>query len=265
MGDVERNMFYGFIKTLISLIKGVKLSSKKIILPFSLVLCWDSKHSYRKMAYPGYKLKKALPEKQLKVMEQMEKSIPKLREWLERIGFINAICPGYEADDLFAGYVNKYPEFDFLITTNDEDIYQLLSKKVLVYMLRKNPFVMTERGFIEKYNIEPRLWACVKAIGGCKSDNVPGVPGIGEKKAIKYMYSIGENKCCEVLKEHKRDVAFYYTLVKLPYLRKDFPNLIADKTKINYEVFTKFCQIYNFRSFVMQLGEIQNHLKAISF
>lgn len=263
--DVERNMFYGFVKTLFSILKGVKLENKKILKPFMLALCWDSRHSYRKMAYPNYKARRPVPENQLKVIEQIDQSIPKLRSWMERIGFINAIYPGYEADDIFAGYIGKYPEFNFVVTTNDEDIYQLLSSRVVVYMLRKKSFVMTRENFIAEYKIDPSKWACIKAIGGCKSDNIPGVPGIGEKKAIKYILSEGKGECCEVIKEYKSDIAFFYTLTKLPYLHGNFPNLTIDKINFNYEEFTKFCQIYNFRSFVMQLGELREHIQAISF
>jgi 5'-3' exonuclease len=99
---------------------------------------------------------------------------------------------GYESDDLIAWIVCQVPD-EYVIVTGDDDLLQLLHSEtncpVCIYNLSKKK-VVTEADFVAKYNIQPRSWPMVKAMGGCTTDNVRGIPGVGTESAIKYINSV---------------------------------------------------------------------------
>lgn len=261
--EVRTSMFYGFTSTLLSLSKGLKKTQKQVIHPSNVIILWDSKHSFRKVKYPSYKEKATkLTEAQVKVLREMKKSFPRLREWMQRIGFHNPLYAGYEADDLFAGYIDKYKHEKFIMVANDEDLFQLLCRRVSMWVLKKKPYLFTEDDFKKKYKINPNHWSQVKAMGGCTSDNIPGIDGIGEKRAIdliKATYYTNDPipKYAAKVKENHDKMAFYFTLTHLPLEGKKFGDLPIEPTNIDLEQFTKFCQVYNFKSFIFKLRQFE--------
>ena len=259
ISSVENAMMYGFMNTLLSLARGLKVTQKKVIKPCNIILCWDSKHSLRKIAYPDYKKKPKLSDHQEKVIEKVQEAYLKLRYWCKRIGFTSAICPGYEADDLFAGYVRQHKDNQYTIITNDEDIYQLLDKHVAIWMLRKKPFLFTKEDFIEKYNIMPKSWSHIKAIGGCKSDNIPGLVGIGEKRALQWVRAEASKKLRESISNRWVEIIHWLEYTKLPYNGEKF-NLSLDTTNIDWDNFTKWCQIYNMRRWIIKYDKVREIL-----
>ena len=74
ISSVENAMMYGFMDTLRSLAKGLKVTQKKVIKPSNIILCWDSKHSLRRMAYPDYKKRSKLDDHQEKVIEKIQEA-----------------------------------------------------------------------------------------------------------------------------------------------------------------------------------------------
>jgi DNA polymerase-1 len=252
ISSVENSMMYGFMNTLLSLAKGLKVTQKKVIKPSNVILCWDSKHSYRQMKYPDYKKKVKLTDQQEEVMAKIREAYPKLMYWCRRMGFTSALMPGYEADDLFAGYVRQYNHKHYVIVTNDEDIYQLLDEHVAIWLLRKKPFLFTEEDFIEKYNVHPTSWAEVKAVGGCKSDNIPGLQGIGEKRALQWVRAEASEKIRKSISNRWTEIHNWLKYTRLPYNGVQFKNLSLDPTDIDWDEFTKWCQIYNFKRFIIE-------------
>ena len=119
--------------------------------------------------------------------EDLHKQLTKLRQIeLLKIGFRNVFWQqGFEADDLIAS-VCKDKKQDFIVVSSDQDMFQLLSKHVEIYNPMSKKFI-TKSSFTDKYGVKPKEWATVKAIAGCSSDGVPGVSGVGEKTAIKFM------------------------------------------------------------------------------
>jgi DNA polymerase-1 len=146
------------------------------------------------------------------------------RKLLPFFGFKNILSqPGYEADDVIASVViNSLPEGDdAVIVSTDNDLLQLLSTdRVVIYNPNKE-LVYNEAKFSEEwYGLQPGDWALVKAIAGCRSDNVPGIRGIGETTAAKFVagqlpwHSSGYEK----IKSTKKSVfEERLKLVKLPY------------------------------------------------
>ena len=155
--------------------------------------CWDSRQSYRKLVYPGYKEKRHTKDKTEEEIEDqrvMYNQFTELRkDILPNMGFTNVhMKTGFEGDDIMAVIVNKYklPKETCVVVSTDHDLFQLISSIVTVY----NPItevVMKPESFKDKYDITPNKWALTKAISGCSSDEIVGVQGVGEKTAIKYI------------------------------------------------------------------------------
>ena len=254
LNSMEASLYYLFTKSLLNIAKGVEIR-KRLVRPKPMIICWDSKHSYRRMAYGGYKRKKRELDEDTK--ELINISLSNLMNWMHRIGIINVYFPGYEADDIFAAYTTQLPECCYVIISNDEDLYQLLNRNVCICKLKKDKKIIYNCSeFEDEYGISPKDWACVKAIAGCKSDTIPGVNGIGEKRAIKFMQGKLDEKITNKILKDAKKVLFYYTLTKLPYLNRKLP-IELDERRFNFEEFTKFCQIYNLRSFIYKLDEFQ--------
>ncbi|GAG21103.1 unnamed protein product, partial [marine sediment metagenome] len=168
----------------------------------------------------------------------------------------SALCPGYEADDLFAGYTRQHKDKQYVIVTNDEDIYQLLNHNVAMWMLRKKPILFTVEDFIDKYGIDPGQWATIKALGGCKSDNIPGLENIGEKRALQWIRREASKKIDDSIKSRVEEYLCWAEFTTLPWISTKF-DLSLDPTEIDWDVFTKWGQIYNMKRFIIQYNEFR--------
>ena len=152
--------------------------------PDRLVFTWDSRRSHRQKRFPWYKDRPKTPS----AIDPIEdfKQFNLLRDHLLfEAGFQNVfVKTGFEADDLIARLAATQGKTT--IVTGDEDLYQVLSPLVSIYSPGKKKEI-TRASFIEEYGITPAQWVEVKKIAGCSSDMIPGVPGVGEKTAIKYL------------------------------------------------------------------------------
>jgi len=144
----------------------------------------------RGQIFPGYK--------QSRREVQSEEEEVKRRKFYEEIkhlgktilpglGYSNIFrVKGFEGDDIIAKIVEDSPKnTEITIITGDQDLFQLLRENVIW----KHPAgkLMTSGLFMQEYGIDPIDWVQVKAIAGCSTDEVPGVRGVGEKTAIKYL------------------------------------------------------------------------------
>lgn len=113
-----------------------------------------------------------------------------LRMWLlPTMGIQTLYQDGLEADDLIASaarMVRARPKEKLIIVSSDSDLYQCLRSNVTMLHLTKGRLI-DEHAFFQMKGVAPQQWAKVKAIGGCASDGIRGVPGIGEKSAIAYV------------------------------------------------------------------------------
>lgn len=175
---IPTNAVFGFVKVLIKL--------KKEYNPDYLAVAFDtSQPTFRHKMYQEYKAGREKMPEDLKVQEGI------LNELLEAMGVKILRKPGYEADDIL-GTISREAEKEDVKTylvTGDRDSYQLVDKdtSVLYTATRSgNQFVdVTPQYIEEKYGIEPEELKVVKALMGDKSDNIPGIQGIGEKTALK--------------------------------------------------------------------------------
>lgn len=156
---------------------------------YDFCICWDSKKSIRKELFPEYKAnRKAEDDFSPEEWEQYNKAKDITRKTiLPYIGITNNFRQsGFEADDLIAKAVDNSHEN--IIVSNDRDLYQLLAdngaRTCSVYHPMKKK-MYTFQDFNEEFGIEVWEYVNYKALQGDSSDNIPGLKGIGPKKALQ--------------------------------------------------------------------------------
>lgn len=181
-------VIYGFLTTIVQLEE--RFDTNRI------VFCFDSHASERKKIYPAYKANRKhnqpLTEKEEEFEREFRQQVLKLRkEYLPEIGFRNVFWQsGYESDDLMASICQEFSsrprQSSVVIVTADQDLFQCIRGNVSVFNPQKQENMTLQR-FHKQYGIKPQDWVYVKVLAGCSSDNIPGVPGIGEITALRYM------------------------------------------------------------------------------
>jgi DNA polymerase-1 len=239
-GNHRTGVIFGFLKQIQSISND--WDSNK------LIFCWDSKKSKRKVLFPGYKDRVSkLTEAEKEEREIQYAQFDQLREWvIPTMGFSNSFHQsGYEADDIMAAIALNYDR-DFLMVTADEDMFQILDMTDM-WSPTKPEVVHTYKSFENKWGIFPEQWADVKALAGCKSDTVPGISGVGEKKAAAWLRK-EMNPKTETYNKIKNNAAEMYLrnipLVKLPMEGTKIPKLRRDK--FSPKGFHKVCDRYLF-------------------
>ncbi|MCB9834541.1 hypothetical protein H6792_00715 [Candidatus Nomurabacteria bacterium] len=145
------------------------------------IVTWDQPGpTFRNKLYLEYKANRQAPDQEL--VDQIGTS----QEVLEKLGFQVLGLANYEADDLVGSIASQYSDqYQVMIVTGDRDQLQLLSENVQVLLLRTfgKEKLYTEQSFKEEYGFDPIHLIDYKALAGDSSDNIPGVPGIGDKSA----------------------------------------------------------------------------------
>mgnify|MGYP000255785039 CR=1 FL=1 len=219
--------------------------------PDQYVLAWDSKFSVRKETFPDYKKKphKELSEEEKELEAESFRQFDMLRPITHNMGFTNNfVQKGIEADDIIADVVMNNDGYNFIVVTADEDLFQLLDY-CDIYKPTKE-VTLTAEDFREEYGIEPHQWSEVKKIGGCTADKIPGVPGVGEKTAIKFLKNeLGEHtKAYESIMNNDALLERNKILVELPHPKTQSVELSPNFT-FNYHQFLKICRHFGFMSF----------------
>ena len=188
---------FGFITMLLSVMKDEK--------PDNLVVCLDSKEkTFRHELFSDYKgTRKPMPP-------ELSEQIPLMKDVLSSMGIMMAALPGYEGDDIL-GTLSRRGEamgFDVTIVSGDRDLLQLATEKTKIYMPKTKAgkteiFTYYAKDVEEEYHVTPREFIDVKALQGDTSDNIPGVPKIGEKTAQNI---ISEYKSIENAYEHVSEI-----------------------------------------------------------
>ena len=167
------NGIFGFIKLMLKII-----SDKK---PSYMAVAFDlHAPTFRHQMYEGYKAgRKAMPD-------ELAVQMPILKEVLKVMGIRICELQGYEADDVIGTLSRKFDVHSY-IYTGDRDSYQLVCDKVNVCYTRKGVSDLLElsnENFKDEIGLEPLQIIEEKALMGDKSDNIPGVAGVGEKSAL---------------------------------------------------------------------------------
>lgn len=143
----------------------------------------------------------------------------------------------YEADDIL-GMISKYAtenDMYFIIVSSDRDLYQLINDNVFIYSY-KNKEVIDKQWMYNKYRLTPNQWIELKMLQGDRSDNIPGIPGVGEVTALKLMQQFGSiESIYSHMGYHKpglREVLKNNESI-LP-LTRELVTIITDYTKIGF-------------------------------
>ena len=161
--------------------------------PDALAVAFDLKGpTFRHLKFDGYKAqRKGMPD-------ELAAQMPVLKELLDTMGITRYECQGYEADDIMgtAGKICEEHGWECDIVTGDKDSFQLITNTNHVIHI-KSRMGQTETNeytptvFREEYGFDPVFIVDLKALMGDSSDNIPGVPGIGEKTAMTMIRSFG--------------------------------------------------------------------------
>lgn len=158
--------------------------------PTYAVMAFDRREpTFRHQACAFYKAqRKGMPE-------ELALQLPYAKQVAEAMGLHVVECSGFEADDLLGTFSASFSArgADCILVTGDRDSFQLVGEHVSVHLATNDGTqVFRVQEIVEKYGVSPRQLIDVKAIQGDTSDNIPGVPGIGEKGALQLISAYGD-------------------------------------------------------------------------
>ena len=280
---LHTNAVYGFLNIMTRILEEEK--------PQYLTVAFDlHAPTFRHQNYQAYKgTRKAMPE-------ELREQVPLMKEVLQSMGVPTVSMEGYEADDLLGTIARRSEEkgMDVTIVSGDRDLLQLATDKILIRVpkTRGGKTVIEDyhtAEVLETYQVTPPQIIELKALMGDTADNIPGIPGVGEKTATKLIVEYGSienahehleeikpNKARESLREHydlavlSKDLAtirvdspveFSWEDAKLENLytpeayemfkRLDFKNLLTRFEKVEASAAPQV-------EILEELGEVQN-------
>jgi DNA polymerase-1 len=176
------NAIYGFASMLAKLLIEHK--------PSAGIVVWDAGMSGREKEYEPYKAQRK-PRPDL-----LGEQWPHLEPLADAFGFRNIRVKGYEADDVIAALVRKARRDDIpvMVVSGDRDVYQVVTDGVRVMTTSRgitDTRVYDREGVVERYGVPPELVPDLIGLKGDTSDNIPGVPGVGDKTAAQLLQRFG--------------------------------------------------------------------------
>lgn len=176
---IPTNAVYGFMMMLNKAIELLK--------PDGVFVAWDAgKATFRHELYEEYKGTRKELDDGLKVQ------FPIVREYLDARGIVRYEEEGIEADDIIGSFVKAHPELQIHILSSDRDLLQLISEHSFVYLMKQGITQlekMDQAHLYESMQLQPHQIIELKALMGDSADNIPGIKGIGEKTALKLLYT----------------------------------------------------------------------------
>ena len=257
---IPTNAIFAFSNMINKIISSLK-ENEGIIVAFDA-----AKHNFRHDALETYKAnRKPAPE-------DLVTQFPIARDFLKSFGIFQFEEEGFEGDDI-AGTVARLAEkngYDVTIYTSDRDFLQLVSDKITVNIIRKglsDVVAMTPELVKETYGFAPKQIIDYKGLRGDSSDNLPGIPGIGEKTAVKLIEEYGDfdnivahaaeikGKVGEMITQNQeigrisRDLAIIKTDIELPFALED-----TIYEGYSFKNINTFCQKYGLKQFLNKVS-----------
>lgn len=174
---------YGFVRKLLSVVREYK--------PDCVAAAFDLGDTWRHAEFADYKATRD------QMPDEMRSQLERIYELLQAFNIPIVTYPNYEADDVLGTLAGKAAETgtDVLILTGDRDMFQLVSERVQILYTSGGPNPTTSvyglDAIQERYGLTPDQFIDFKALTGDSSDNIPGVPGVGEKTAVKLLQTYG--------------------------------------------------------------------------
>ncbi|MFZ9227128.1 MAG: DNA polymerase I [Candidatus Nanopelagicales bacterium] len=177
------NAVYGFTSMLINAIKDEK--------PTHIAIAFDvSRNTFRKELFSEYKANRA------KTPDEFKSQLPLIHQVIGALKIPGLQVEGFEADDIIATLAKQGEKNDMRVSilTGDRDTFQLVNKDITVLYARKGVSDiarMTPDAVKEKYELTPEQYPDFAALRGDPSDNLPSIPSVGEKTAVKWIKEYG--------------------------------------------------------------------------
>jgi DNA polymerase-1 len=170
---------YGFARELLRIIEQEK--------PDYIAVAFDTGKTFRDKIFPAYKATRA------KMPDDLAPQIKRIREMVDAFNIPRLELEGYEADDVLGSIARSAAQqgLGVKIITGDRDLLQLVNERTTVYLAGDDQNYITDEDVVQKLGIRPAQVVDYKALVGDKSDNIPGVAGIGEKTAISLIEKFG--------------------------------------------------------------------------
>jgi DNA polymerase-1 len=158
--------------------------------PGAVVVAWDAGWSGRETTYQPYKAQRK-PRPDL-----LREQWPHLAPLTEAFGFTNIKVEGFEADDVIATLAKRASErqIPVMVVSGDRDVYQVVGDGIRVMTTSRgitDTKIYDRDGVVERYGVPPELVPDLIGLKGDTSDNIPGVPGIGDKTAAELLRRFG--------------------------------------------------------------------------
>ena len=233
------------------------------------LVAFDTKEpTKRHLAYEGYKAGR------VKMPEELAQQIPLINEYIDLLGIKQYSQAGYEADDIIGTMAKRGQSegYHVEIFSSDRDLLQLVDEHITVNLLKKGMkevHVFDPKTLFETYELTHHQMIDLKALMGDPSDNIPGIPGVGEKTAVKLLkeYETLENvlahkddikgKLGERIQEHEELAKLSKELVTIDCDAKidlKFHDLLIKETKMNE--LANFFQSLDLHVFVKKMDQI---------
>ncbi|BBH18966.1 DNA polymerase [Paenibacillus baekrokdamisoli] len=180
---LHTNAIYGFTTMLLKMIEEEK--------PTHILVAFDAgKVTFRHEGYTEYKGGRE------KTPSELSEQFPVLKELIQSFGIAQFELSGYEADDIIGTLTKLADEKDVetIVVSGDKDMLQLASERVTIALTRKGVSEIDRyqpKELMEKYGLKPEQIIDLKGLMGDTSDNIPGIPGVGEKTALKMLHEFG--------------------------------------------------------------------------
>src|SRR5512147_111768 len=170
---------YGFARELLRILEQEQ--------PEYLAVAFDTGKTFRDKILPAYKGTRA------KMPDELRPQIERIRQLVDAFNIPRLEMEGYEADDVLGSVARLAAEqgLGVKIITGDRDLLQLVNARTAVYLAGDDQNYITPEDVVRKLGIRPEQVVDYKAIVGDKSDNIPGVAGVGEKTAVALLEKFG--------------------------------------------------------------------------
>jgi DNA polymerase-1 len=177
------NAIYGFASMMVKILTDHR--------PSAVIVCWDAGLSGREKTYEPYKAHRSSRP------DLLQEQWPHLAPLSQAFGFANVRVEGWEADDVIGTLARRAHEegIPVMVVSGDRDVYQLVTDGVRVMTTSRGVTetkVYDRDGVIERWGVPPEAVPDLIGLKGDTSDNIPGVPGVGEKTAAQLLQKFGD-------------------------------------------------------------------------
>src|SRR5512141_2991580 len=248
---------YGFARELLRIIDQEK--------PEYIAVAFDTGKTFRHEIFSAYKATRA------KMPDDLAPQIKRIREVVDAFNMPRLEMEGYEADDVLGSIARSAASqgLGVKIITGDRDLLQLVNERTTVYLAGDDQNYITDEDVIKKLGVRPDQVVDYKALVGDKSDNIPGVAGIGEKTAISLIEKFGtldniyqnidqiENRWKGKLEQNKDKAYLSYNLAKIKtdiQVKLDLKHAKADE--LDFESTEKIFTDLEFRTLLKTLNRL---------